>query len=212
MNRRGFLMVTAAALALPATRASALPEAQRVASELANAVADLPGIVMLGAKSPDVTLYEFFDYNCPYCKQSSKDVPALLKSDKNLAYGLVNFAVLGIGSIGATKVALAFRNGRSPKQYLAFHEKLFGLHGPVDGQRALGVAVSLGANKEDLTQLADSDAIGAAALSHVKLGDSLGFQATPSYLGQTEGFSGYIDLAEKRKLIGNFRTCEKSRC
>jgi protein-disulfide isomerase len=211
MRRRGFLLgMAGTVLAGPALAAA--PEFQRVASEIANTVADLPGIVRLGSKTPDATLYEFFDYNCPFCKRSAKDVRPLIKSDKHLAYVLVNYAVLGIPSIGATKVALAFAEKNTAQKYLSFHEKVFALHGPVDGMRALKVAASLGADAKALETRGDSPEIGNIALAAARLGESLGFQATPSYLVGTEGHGGFLDLAAKREVIANMRACEKANC
>lgn len=211
MDRRVFLLA-GAGLALAGPALAAMPEGVRVASELANEVPDLPGLVKLGSRTPDVTLYEFFDYNCPYCKRSASHVRGIVKADRNLQYVLVNYAVLGVGSIQATKVALAFAKGRSPEAYLTFHEKLFALKGPVDGTRALGVAASLGADRNKLTALANDDGVGKEALAMAQLGNSLGFNATPSYLVGTEGFGGYIDTADKQRLVANFRKCERSTC
>ena len=55
-------------------------------------------------------------------------------------------------------------------------------------------------------------AVGKEALAMAQLGNSLGFNATPSYLVGTEGFGGYIDVADKQRLIANFRKCERSTC
>ena len=211
LTRRNVLLgIGGAVLARPAL--AAVPEFQRVASEIANSVADLPGRVRLGARDADVTLYEFFDYNCPYCKRSARDVRPLLKGDKHLAYVLVNYAVLGIPSIGATKVALAYAETHTARQYLSLHEALFKLHGPVDGMRALGVAAKLGANRKALEARGDSPEIGQIALAAARLGESLGFQATPSYLAGAEGHGGFLDIATKRALIANLRACEKANC
>lgn len=211
VSRRHVLLGLGGAMLAGPARA-AVPEFQRLASEIANTATDLPGIVRLGGKSADVTLYEFFDYNCPYCKHSSKDVRPLIKGDKNLAYVLVNYAVLGIPSIGATKVALAYAEKHTPQQYLRLHEALFKLHGPVDGLRALGVAAKLGGDRKALETRGDSPEIGKIALAAARLGESLGFQATPSYLAGAEGHGGYLDLATKRELIANMRACEKANC
>jgi protein-disulfide isomerase len=211
VSRRNVLLgIGGTMLARPAL--AAVPEFQRVASEIANTVADLPGLVRLGSRDADVTLYEFFDYNCPYCKRSAKDVRPLLTGDKHLAYVLVNYAVLGIPSIGATKVALAYAEKHSPEKYLSLHEALFKLHGPVDGLRALGVAAKLGGDRKALEARGDSPEIGNIALAAARLGESLGFQATPSYLAGAEGHGGYLDLAVKRELIANLRQCEKANC
>jgi len=208
---RRFLL-SAGAATLVASPALAAPEPQAVASEIANAITELPGVVMLGSASPDVTLYEFFDYNCPFCRRAAAELPALLKAEPEIGYGLVNFAVLGIASIGATKVALAFAEGRSAADYFKLHEGLFRLRGQVTGERAVSVAVSLGAKTQALLDRANSEEIGQRALAAVKLGDQIGLQATPSYLAGTETVAGYVSLDEKRRLIANFRSCEKLAC
>ena len=211
MQRRAFLGLAGAAFVTGAGAAET-PEFSRLPAELANTISELPGLVLLGPKAPDVTVYEFFDYNCPYCKQSSRDVRALLAGDPGLGYGLVNFAVLGRASIEATRVALAFRADHDPAAYLTFHERLFALRGAVNGLRAVEVATGLGAKSDDLLEAANSDGVTAAMIAAVKLGDALGFGATPSYAAGVEGFSGSLAPEAKRRVIANLRACERTRC
>ncbi len=213
MNRRDALVAMAGgAGALGSGRTWALPASLRLPSELANEVGNLPGLVSVGAREPTVMLYEFFDYNCPFCKQSGRDVRGLIKSDRRLAYGLVNYAVLGIPSIGATRVALAYAKEQAPTAYLAFHEKMLAMRGTVDGTRALELAVTLGADRAALLERANSDATTKAMTAHVRLGDSLGLRATPSYVALTEAFEGFLTVPEKKKIIANVRACEKAVC
>ena len=127
IDRRSLLIALSAAPAV--TPALAQPEAQRVPIELVEEALELEAAIRVGDARGDVTLIEFFDYNCPWCRRSAADLPALFGAEPDLTYVLVNFAVLGAPSVGATKVALGFFDLYGPKRYLAFHQRLFGLRG-----------------------------------------------------------------------------------
>src|SRR3569833_1502969 len=79
----------------------------RVPVEIESQVEQAPGIVVVGNPRGDVTLIEFYDVNCPFCRAASPDIEALLKSNKELRLVLVPFPVLGIPSIQGTRVELA---------------------------------------------------------------------------------------------------------
>lgn len=233
-TRRRFLIGGLASLALPAGGAAVgapashpperarLPGAvtvadvatphNRVPSELANEVAELPGLVRLGTRTPLATIYEFFDYNCPWCRKSSQDARQLLESDDELGYGLVNFAVLGAPSVEATRIALAFARQKAAGSYLALHQKLFSLKGTVNGQRAFDAAMALGADKDRLLKDADSESVTTAMKTAVQLGNNLGLTATPSYLVLNEAYHGYMSLADKRRILANVRDCDAVSC
>ena len=106
---------------------------------------------MLGNPKGDVTLVEFFDYNCAYCKRALSDMLTLIKSDPNLRIVLKEFPVLGEGSTEAAQVAVAVRmQDESGKKYLEFHQKLLGGRGQADRARALAAAKDAGV---DMTRL-----------------------------------------------------------
>ncbi len=191
--------------------ANAAPEPNRLPSELVGEIGRLQGIIRLGSQQPDVTIFEFFDYNCPYCRLSAKDTRPLITSDRNLRYVLVNYAVLGEASILASKVALAF-SMQKPAQYLAFHENLLGRKGVNGAEQSIDVALTLGANKARLLKDADSEAVTKALIASAKLGENLGLIATPSYVIGNDGFNGFISLPEKKAMIANMRKCEKTDC
>lgn len=196
---------------LAASRAVALPEPDTVASELANATLELDGRIVLGNRRGDVILVEFFDYNCPFCRQSARDVRPLLAGDRELQYVLVNYAVLGPPSIEATRVALAF-SMQKPTGYLPLHEALFAARGTVGAERAVAAAESLGAERRRLIRDADSDRVTAAMNAMLRLGEALGLDATPSYVIGTEALQGFVSLAEKRQILADFRRCERVSC
>ena len=83
--------------------------------------------IVLGNPAGDVTLVEFFDYNCGYCKKSLSDVMNLMKDDPKLRIILRDFPVLGPDSIEASKVALAVRaqiSGFGSRQFRCdFHDR-----------------------------------------------------------------------------------------
>lgn len=171
----------------------------------------LQGTVTLGNPQADIRLYEFFDYNCGFCKQTAREVRPLLKDNKDLAITLVNYAVLGIPSIGATRVALAFSKQKASR-YLDFHEALFSRRGTVGADQAIEVATSLGARRPKLVEDADSDPVTEAMKAAAALGQRFGFQATPSYLLGRDGFTGFLNRQQKQAAIAAFRQCERASC
>ena len=117
--------------ALEAKRADEARAAQDAA--LASAGAELtasPAGTVLGNPEGDVTLVEFFDYNCGYCKRAMADMLDLMKTDPKLKVVLKEFPVLGPGSVEAAQVAVAARmQDPGGKKYLDFHQKLLGGRG-----------------------------------------------------------------------------------
>src|SRR5690606_13872916 len=88
----------------------------------AETIFNSPRGVVLGNPQGDVSMVEFFDYNCGYCKHAMADMLALMKDDSKLRVVLKEFPVLGQGSVEAAHVAIAVRmQDPSGKKYLAFH-------------------------------------------------------------------------------------------
>jgi protein-disulfide isomerase len=202
IDRRSLLIALGASAA---TVALAQPEPQRVPIELVEEALELEAAIRVGDAKGDVTLLEFFDYNCPWCKRSAADLPALLRAEPSLAYVLVNFAVLGAPSVAATKVALGFYDLHGPEHYLALHQRLFALRGVIDGTRALKEAAELGAGSRGLVAAADSRKIVDWMTEALRVGSSLGLAATPSFVIGPEAYQGHLSLGHKRALIAKAR-------
>jgi protein-disulfide isomerase len=203
LSRRTLLLAGLAAPVLPARAEE--PEAQTIPIELVEEALELEAAVAVGSRSADVTLVEFFDYNCPWCRRSAADLPKLLAADPDLAYVLVNFAVLGAPSVQATRVALAFAQMRGPARYLDLHAALFAGRGVVDGARALAAAGALGAEPGALTRLADSERITRRMREALRVGESLGLAVTPSFVIGPRAYQGGLTLAQKQVLVAAAR-------
>ena len=205
LSRRSLLAALAASgTGIPAF-AQSRPEPQLVPIELVEDTLALPSAVRLGHQHGDVIMIEYFDYNCPWCKRSAQDLPALLKAEPDLSYMLVNFAVLGIPSVTAHKAALAYLQLHGPERYLDLHLALFRLRGAVDGERALAEAQRLGGDRKRLEEAANAERTTQWMKDTLNLGNSLGFVATPSFLVATQSYVGGMTLAQKREAIAQAR-------
>jgi protein-disulfide isomerase len=167
-----------------------------------------PRQVTLGNPQGDVTLVEFFDYNCGYCKRALSDLMGLMKADPKLRVVLKEFPVLGPGSVEAAQVAAAVRmQDRGGKKYLDFHQKLLGGRGQVDRARALAVAKEVGMDMSRLEKDMASEEVRAQLQESMQLADKLGLNGTPSYVvgpNVVIGAVGYDALKEK---IESARAC-----
>jgi protein-disulfide isomerase len=175
-------------------------------------VAKLPDVVGVGNPKGDVTIYEFYDLNCPYCRKAADDLRAMLAADKQLNLVLVPFPVLGIPSIQAGRVEFALAQLGTPAQFYQFHQKMFSGRGVVDGERALAGAKELGFDLPKLLEIANADSVTEAMKAHVRLGDSLKMEATPSLVVQDVAIIGYPGRTAMEKIVASVRKCRKASC
>jgi protein-disulfide isomerase len=162
--------------------------------------------VVLGNPQGNVTMVEFFDYNCAFCKRALPDMLDLIKTDSDLKFVLKEFPVLGPGSLDAAHVAVAARmQDSSGKKYMEFHQKLLGARGPADKVRALAVAKDVGFDMARLEKDMNSDEVKATIEENMKLADVLGVNGTPSYVVGNEVVVGAVGVDELRAKIKNER-------
>ncbi|MBI4273281.1 MAG: DsbA family protein [Rhizobiales bacterium] len=168
--------------------------------------------VTLGNPKGNVTLVEFFDYNCGFCKRALADMMDLMKSDKNLKIVLKEFPVLGQGSVDAAKISVALMmQDKDNKKYLDFHQKLLTGRGQADRARALAVAKEVGADMARLEKDMASPEVKATLEESFKLAQDLGVNGTPSYVVGTEVVIGAVGFDALKEKVSTAR-CGKPTC
>lgn len=167
--------------------------------------------VVLGNPEGDVTLVEFFDYNCGYCKRAYGDMAELLKEDPKLRIVLKEFPVLGQGSIEAAQVAIAVKLTDEAK-YGDFHQKLLGIQGRANGAAALKVAQDLGLDMDAVKKNMDSSEVGATVEEVYTMANTLGLTGTPSYVIGSEVLVGAVGYDTLKDKIKSMRTCGETSC
>lgn len=188
-------------------------EAQRsaVASEKANLVDPATSIIAANPQG-DVTLVEFMDYNCGFCKRALDDVRTLAKDDPKLRVVIKDFPILGPDSVEASRVAIAVKNQLQGQKYWDFHNKLMATKGRINGAKALEIAKEAGADVERARKDMDAPATRAAIASTVALGDRLGLTGTPAFIIGDEVVFGAVGAAALKEKIEAVRKCGKATC
>ena len=165
-----------------------------------------PRHVVVGNAQGDVTLVEFFDYNCGYCKRALTDLMDIMKGDAKLRVVLKEFPVLGPGSVEAAQVAVAVRmQDKSGKKYLDFHQKLLGGRGQADKARALAAAKEAGLDMARLEKDLTSEEVRASLDESFKLAEALGLNGTPSYVIGEDVVIGAVGAATLKEKVANAR-------
>jgi len=175
-------------------------------------VGRLPGIVNVGNPKGDVTLYEFYDLNCPFCRKAAADVDTLVRSDSALRLVLVPYPVLSAPSIEGARVELALREIAPPKTFLEFHRRIYAGRGVIDGARALAVTKDMGIDQGKIIAVANAPRITDAMRAHARLGSELKLMATPAYVIAGVAILGHPGLESLRKVIRAVRACKKVVC
>lgn len=165
-------------------KAAAKAEQQRAAIKtMGGDLFSSPRQVTLGNRTGDVTLVEFFDYNCGYCKRALTDLLALMQADPKLKVVLKEYPILGPDSVEAARVAVAVRmQDAGGARYLAFHRKLLENRGHNDKARALAAAREAGLDMARLERDMASEEVTKSIEEATHLGKTLAINGTPGYV------------------------------
>jgi protein-disulfide isomerase len=222
---RLFRLIVPAALALAVLSASAHAgfyplmaddgapvENHRVPARYESQIDKLPGVVVAGNPRGKVTLAEFYDLNCPFCRKASGDIDKLLRKHPDLRLVLVPFPVLGVASVQGTRVELAVARLTSPEKFYVFHRKLDSSRGMVDGNRALAAAEAIGLDRAKVLKIANEDALAKVMAAHLRLGDRLLIAATPGFVIGGIAILGYPGPKAMAKVIESVKRCGAPMC
>jgi protein-disulfide isomerase len=162
-------------------RQAAEQEAQqkKAISENADAIFRSPVSHVAGNPNGDVSLVEFFDYNCGYCRKAMPDVVKLVNDDGKIRLVLKELPIFGEDSEAAAKLALA---SNKQGKYFEMHQKLFSEPGKADNEKALRVAKELGLDVDQLQKDAEDPDIKKGLDQAKELAQKLNLQGTPLYL------------------------------
>jgi protein-disulfide isomerase len=162
-----------------------------------------PATPVGGDPEGDVTLVEFFDYNCPYCRKVAPSMEAVERNDPGLRIAYKEFPILGPNSEFAARAALAAnRQGK----YVELHKTLMSSDGVVDEARVLGVAAELGIDLTRLKTDMDDPAIAAAISRNLDLAQALRINGTPGFVIGEQVFRGATETATLNSLIERARS------
>ncbi|MCA1403094.1 DsbA family protein [Ensifer sp. IC3342] len=165
----------------------------------------------LGNPTGDVTIVEFFDYNCGYCKRALSDMDEIIAKDKNVRFVLKEFPILGPDSVAAHKVSAAFR-AIAPEKYGDFHRALLGGEERATEETAIAVAAKLGVTEEQLREKMVDAPYDSAVREAYSLANELGITGTPSYVIGNEAVFGAVGADEISTKVENMRSCGKTIC
>jgi protein-disulfide isomerase len=155
-----------------------------------------------GAEDADVTLVEFFDFNCPYCRQSTADVERLLAEDKKLRVVFRDMPVLGPDS---ERFAMASLSAAEQGRYLKFYRATFAGQGALGQERLIRTVRAAGLDEGRVAgDLADK-ALRAELQKNVDLGRALGLTGTPSYVVGNRILPGAVGYAALKDAVAEAR-------
>ncbi len=198
--------------ALEAQRTAQAGEMQREAIAAAGAeLTASPEGTVLGNPQGDVTIVEFFDYNCGFCRRAQADMETLIENDPELRVVLKEIPVLGPESEEASRVSLAIRD-LEPTRYAEFQRRLLTSGSTADEAAALALAEEMELDRAAIAEATTSPAVVSALQESARLAAALNITGTPTYVVGDELVPGAVGAEELATRVANVRECGEASC
>lgn len=159
-----------------------------------------PNTPVGGNPKGSVTVVEFFDYQCGYCKMTEASVQELLRDNKDVKFIYKDFPILGPMSTTAAKVALASRRQGNAK-YIKFHDALMNVKEHLNEDIIYKVASEVGLDVEKLKKDAADDEIAKITKANVDLGTEIGVRGTPMFIINDKVYPGALQPDQLKKAV-----------
>lgn len=157
---------------------------------------------VIGNPNGDVTLVEFMDYQCGYCKRMLDRVFQLVQDDRNLRVVFKEIPILGPASVTGARAALA---AQAQGKYKEFHLALMGYRGTLTDDVVFDVARQVGLDVERLRRDMQSPEVAAELQRNMELAQALGIRGTPAFVVRDQVIPGAVSIDVLQQLIAQAR-------
>ena len=204
-NRRELLAALAATTvgAMMAPRLSAAQEVPVPEPDEASVLRD-PETAVVGNPEGDITIVEWFDYNCPYCRRLQPELQQVVQDDKKVRWVLKEWPILGPVSVVASRMAIA---SRYQDKYIRAHDALIGVNSKLTEPRIdellAGAGIDLDRARRDLA--ANKAAIDSLLARNNTQARGLSFRGTPAFIVGKFRVPGVLTMAQFEQVISAAR-------
>ncbi len=158
-----------------------------------------------GNPDGDITLVEFLDYRCGYCKRAHPEVTNLLKEDGNIRFIVKEFPILGEQSVTASRFAIATQQVAGDDAYHAVSEALMAYSGDITEPALRRMAEPLDLPVDDIIAAMGSEEVTAVIEENHALGRALQISGTPSFVMENQMLRGYVPQEEMEMIADEIR-------
>ena len=169
--------------------------------EYSSELTDTEDTIVIGNPAGDITIIEFFDYNCPYCKTAAKDLQELIKSDENIKFIPREWPILNNNSVIAARAALA---SIAQGKYKEYHWRLM-KEGSLTEAKIFQIAKDLKIDISNLKKDMESEFVINHIAKSAALARRIGFSGTPLFIIEGNFFPGFVPLEELELIISDIR-------
>lgn len=184
---------------------AAVAQEQIVLTQNTEAIFNDPASWSGGNPDGNITVVEFMDYRCPYCRKAFPEVEDLVKTDGNIRFVVKEYPILGEDSTNSSRFALAVRMLHGDDAYKQTYDALITLKGSPDPDTLSRLARDLGFDPKPILDLMPDQKITAILAANRDLADKLGIGGTPTFVIEHYMLRGYAPEEEMRKIVAEQR-------
>ncbi len=154
-----------------------------------------------GNPDGDVTIVEFLDYRCSFCKRAFPSVQELIVNDGNIRFIVKEFPILGNASVLGSRYAIATKRIEGDAAYRAVHDAMMILRGDLNDAALTRISDQNGLDHSAIVAEMDADYITEIIASNRALGQRLDIQGTPSFIMGNMFVRGFVELDQMRAIV-----------
>lgn len=158
-----------------------------------------------GNPDGDITVVEFLDYQCSFCKRAFPAVEELIASDGNIKIIIKEFPILGEASVMGSRYALAVKSLYGDEAYKSVHDEMMSLRGGLTPQTLARVSDSLDLEHDDIRTEMENEEISTIINTNRELAQRLQIQGTPTFVMGETFVRGFLELDQMRAVVANER-------
>jgi protein-disulfide isomerase len=158
-----------------------------------------------GNPEGDVTLVEFMDYRCSFCRRAHPEVQALVNGDGNIRYIVKEYPILGDESVAASRFAIAVRTVAGDRAYKDVHDRLITVRGTMNEETFARISDEMGLDTGAILIEMQNPDIDRIIQENYLLAQRLEISGTPSFVFQTDLVRGYVPLASMQGIVEAIR-------
>ncbi|MDX8348572.1 DsbA family protein [Cognatiyoonia sp. IB215446] len=158
-----------------------------------------------GNPDGDITIVEFMDYRCGFCKRAFPEVQNVLSADGNIRYIIKEFPILGEPSVLAARYAIATQLVAGDDTYKVVHDTLMEFQGEISNQALARLSESFDLDHDAIAAMMDDDKVGDIITENRALAQQLQISGTPTFVVEDQMLRGFLPADEMLAVVAELR-------